>query len=476
DEATGEGTIVYQIRPGLHFGLNPDNEASRLVGGREMTADDVVWVLKHATGTPYSYLYRATPELKVADITKTGPWEVTVKVPLDAMMTAIARFGDSIQIQAPEIHAKYGDADDGHGMINEWRPSSVGTGPYILIDNVPGSNVLLDRNPTYWMKDPVGPGEGNQLPYINTVRILVIPDVSTRQAALRTGKIDWLLGITWEDASMIRQTTPELTELAYGGGGGAFWMNSQRAPFDNVLVRRAALMATDLHSINDNLMNGLGQIHTYPWPYLETYKELYLALDDPDFPETAKELYVYNPEKAKQNLAEAGYPDGFKVDAIITATQVDYFAIIKDMWSKVGIDLQLEVREAGAANALKRAGDYDVARGGGNIISIFFTPPTLTSTVKSYGNVDDPKLHAGFSEIRQLAMTDFKGAMGMARELSKYIIDQVYGIPTPAAPSYEFWWPWLKGYSGEYSVGYFNRLSWGQYIWYDEDLKKSMGY
>ncbi|OGO22379.1 MAG: hypothetical protein A2Z28_02400 [Chloroflexi bacterium RBG_16_51_9] len=469
DEAKNEGVIVYQIRQGVHWGLNPKSEASRLVNGREVTADDIVFQLKRITTDPIAYLYSASPEIRQARVTKTGPWEVTLNVPLDATVTLVNRIGSGYNLRGkpvpPEIVQKYGSMDD-------WK-NSVGPGPFMLTDYIPASSWILSRNPNYWDKDPVGPGKGNQLPYVDSVKFLILPDASTRLAALRTGKLDRMDGVNWEDAPQMRRTNPELIERPGASGGGAFWMNTQKAPFNDLRVRKAALLATDLKTINDSLQGGLGQIRTYPWPYNKDYADLYLP--DDRLTEAQKELYVYNPEKAKQLLKEAGFPSGFKVSAVITSGDVDFFSIIKDMWSKVSIDLTLDVKESASASALKADGNYDVARGGGNIISLFYTPPTLTTQVKSYGNVNDPVLNQGFADVRKTIMTSgMKAGVLKARELTPYIIDQVYGIPTPSAPSSTFWWPWVKNYSGEATVGY-NADNYITWVWVDQDLKKAMG-
>jgi peptide/nickel transport system substrate-binding protein len=58
----------------------------------------------------------------------------------------------------------------------------------------------------------------------------------------------------------------------------------------------------------------------------------------------------------------------------------------------------------------------------------------------------------------------------------KYAVDQAYAIPVPYTYKYVFWWPWLKNFTGEYTVGYYNDPNYVPFIWIDEALKKSMGY
>ena len=89
---------------------------------------------------------------------------------------------------------------------------NVGTGAFMITDFVPGSVATLKRNPNYWDKDPIGPGKGNALPYIDELRYLIIPDASTREAAMRTGKIDqWgLTGDQWETVNTLKKNVPAL--------------------------------------------------------------------------------------------------------------------------------------------------------------------------------------------------------------------------------------------------------------------------
>jgi peptide/nickel transport system substrate-binding protein len=56
------------------------------------------------------------------------------------------------------------------------------------------------------------------------------------------------------------------------------------------------------------------------------------------------------------------------------------------------------------------------------------------------------------------------------------MMGKVWTIPYPRAYNYTVWWPWLKNYHGEVSVGYLNGFSWATWAWLDQDMKKSMGY
>jgi peptide/nickel transport system substrate-binding protein len=300
-------------------------------------------------------------------------------------------------------------------------------------------------------------------------------------------------GITWEDATAFRKTSQRLLEKENPAvGGSAIRMRVDLAPFTDVRVRRALHMATDLEAIRKSLNGGLGQIHTWPFVYSPTYAGLYLGLDDPDMPASVKELFTYNPDKAKQLLKEAGYPAGFKASALILSTDVDFYSILKDMWAKVGIDLTLDVKENAArttiiTNAIQPAlmgtgsalSTYQITPGSGSPVATYYLSPDFTGiSTTNAGMIVDPALDKAVSAIRVTVLTDERKAMSMMRDLMKYLLDQAYAIPKPSSPTYAFWWPWLKNYSGEDRIGYGsgNPFTWSPYVWIDDSLKKSMGY
>ena len=171
-------------------------------------------------------IYSNNPELRGAKITKTGPWEVTIKVPLDGLMTGLSRFSDSNVMYPPDVITKYGN-------MNDWR-NLVGTGPFMLIDYVAGSTLVLQRNPNYWQTDPIGPGKGNKLPYLDGISVTIITDTSTRLAAFRTGKIDQINALSWEDTAQFKKEFPNMPSAAigdwYSPGGSCIYMRTDKAP------------------------------------------------------------------------------------------------------------------------------------------------------------------------------------------------------------------------------------------------------
>jgi peptide/nickel transport system substrate-binding protein len=469
NDTTKEVTIIFQIRQGVYY-AQMDNEAGRLVNGRELTADDVVWNLDQRNNNPDAMNYTIAPQIRGIHPIKTGKWEVSITYPFTDYLSNMLRTIDCGVIFPPELYEEYG-ADAGN-----WK-NTVGTGPYIITDYIPSNITRLDRNPNYWMKDPVGPGEGNQLPYIQTVKMVVIPDKSTQFAALRTGTMDQM-GMSWgindEEKDLMIKHCPEL-KWATSGSACIYpaYMRVDQPPFDNINVRRAMMMAVNLDEINESLYAGLGAYPSWPYYYNSAYSDLYMDLDDPICPDSVKELFTYNPDKAKNLLIEAGYPDGFQVELTLLNDHVDYYSIVKDYLQKVNIDMSLKIiPDMGQMINVSSAGVYQMIVPG--------YPPNATYPEQNplylYCMLNDSYIKEMVDKAQLTAITDMKAAMAITKELMPYVQDLAVCLQTPRYPTYSLWWPWVKNYSGEISVGYFTGQTWVQYVWIDQVLKKSMGY
>ncbi|MFC2056006.1 ABC transporter substrate-binding protein [Chloroflexota bacterium] len=479
------GAIIFHVRQGVHWAFNPASEASRLVNGRELIADDVVFTLTELTTNSRAYLYKQSPDLRVAKITSPEPWTVKIEIPWESIATAIDRLGEFTRIVPPEVMEKY-------GTMRDWKVS-VGTGPFMLTDVIPGSTLTMMRNPNYWMKDPIGLGKGNQLPYLDSVKYFIIPDRSTIFAALRTAKLDWLgkgaagfgMDIPLKDVDQFKRTTPQLMSknIAVTDTGGNIALKLDREPFNDIRVRRALMMATDFEAIKRDFLGGEAQIVIFPIPYCKDYADAYYGPDEqgqwpPDCPESIKELYSYNPEKAKALLAEAGYSDGFKTNIICdsTAADIEDFSIYKAMWGKVGVDLELRPRESGALSTIRNTKNFDqmAATHRPKVSQTYMMVNIHGTGVNNQSDIDDPVVNEAYPKIQAAVITDIDEANRLHKELMKYVLDQAWAIPKVVPYRYTLWWPWLKNYSGEVHLGY-NSLFYN-WVWIDQELKKSMGY
>jgi peptide/nickel transport system substrate-binding protein len=91
--------------------------------------------------------------------------------------------------------------------------------------------------------------------------------------------------------------------------------------------------------------------------------------------------------------------------------------------------------------------------------------------------VNDPVVNEASDKVNATFLVDPAGAMKTYKDLLKYAYDQAWTISFPVGgPSYTFWWPWLKNFYGDTTIGYFNAPNGFQFAWVDQELKKSMGY
>ncbi len=471
------GHMVFKLRQAIHFGLNANNDASRLVNGRELIADDVVSTFKRVVTEPSSYVRQSAPVMcDTVVITAPDKYTVDVKISVDQFLWAWSYLPLAQNIIASEVVQKYGN-------LKDWR-NSVGTGPFILTDYVAGSSLSFTKNTKYWDKDPVGPGKGNQLPYADGVKVLIIPDPSTRQAALRTGKLDWMGGtpaLEKDDATNLLNTAPQLNSLRYlSNGTQVIFMRTdkQDLPFKDKRVRQALTMAIDYGSIVSQVQRGDGEYPGFPTASIPDYRNTYVALKDA--PAAVQALFTYSTDKAKQLLSDAGYPNGFKTKILCDATggiYIDQLSVIKSMWAKIGVDVSIDSREFVVYTGLESRNNYDelLYRGSGSY-GIYIRFLNFVGTARDNGSYikDDVAAKAKSDCWNANAAGDEAKVDQTYKQFAAYAMEQAWMIPWPRPYNYTLWWPWLKNYHGELNVGFDNGFYWTKWVWIDQDMKASL--
>lgn len=470
------GTMIFHIRRGVHYAINPNSAASRLMNGREVTADDVVFTFKRSITEFLAFPKISQPALsKTATFEATDQWTVVMKTPVDAW-TGFLMFGLGIgtRIMAPEVIQKYGNQLD-------WRNSS-GTGAYMLTDFVSNSQATLTRNPDYWGKDPVGPGKGNQLPYAETLKILIITDASTQMAAIRAGKADVYANVTWDDASSMMSTNPDLKYVEYTPDLPniiGMRTDKQESPFHDVKVRQALMMGLDFDALKE-YYGGKAELISWPITYQTGNADLIDPLDKQ--PAAVKALYSHDVEGAKKLLADAGYADGFHTTVITSpaTTSVDLLSAIASQWAEINVELEIQIKEGVVLSNISNSRGYNdmlyaMALGCATYANMAnFRGPSIFN--RSYWNDPigtDPVCEKAYADIQKDLLVNDARSRQTFHDLMPYLLEQVPVIAPPIPYSYNFWQPWLKNYHGEGMIDYSMAcpMIW---VWVDQDMKKSM--
>ncbi|HLN14119.1 MAG TPA: ABC transporter substrate-binding protein [bacterium] len=168
----------------------------------------------------------------------------------------------------------------------------VGTGPFMLADWTPNQQLRLVRNPTYWGRKP----------YLDQVVFRTISDDSTRYLAFRGGQVDVISNPPSNLAAQIRSTSNLTLDISPSTRDVRVGFTVTKPPFDNVKVRQALAMAIDRGPIIKYVLNGLGREATCGMIPPEVMATMPCA----DVP--------FDAAKAKQMLAEAGFPNGFTTE------------------------------------------------------------------------------------------------------------------------------------------------------------------
>ena len=298
-----------KLRPGVKF-----------QDGEELTADVVKFsferLIDPATKSPAASLFATLSRVDVVDkytvnfVTKEPDpiWPARLAGDLDFVVpkTYIQQKGDAYFAQHP-----------------------VGTGPYRFVQWQQGQQVVLEANPDYW---------GGAPKQVARLVFKPIPDAATRVAALESGAVDIINEVPVALIPTL-QHDPRVYVTSAQGSSGLFFIGADMrfgGPLANKQVRQAMNYAVNVDSIVKNVMEGQAvRVPTLVGPYTWGYAPL--------------TPYAYDPDKARQLLAQAGYPNGFDVPFNTSPTRwsegPEIVAAIASDLGKVGIRAAIKNQE-----------------------------------------------------------------------------------------------------------------------------------
>jgi peptide/nickel transport system substrate-binding protein len=326
------------------------------------------------------------------------------------------------------------------------------------------------------MNDPLHPE--NPLPYLNSIKNMIIPDLSTQLSALRTGKIDRHSGITWEDAEMLMKQVPEMKylEVVSGPTLPVMRVDKPELPYYDLKVRRAMNIAVNQQEIVDEYYGGNGVMFAVPYPPTPTYSEIFTPLEEQSA--EVQEMFTYDPARAKQLLAEAGYADGFKTYINCSSTEADYLAMVREYLLDVGIDMEIKPLEPSVMRSVGRGRTHE------EMITMFcvdyiFPFRLLMVRHESFDNrayFEHPFTRQSYEDINRVVGKNDTEVNRLIKAVGKFSVEQAWAIWMPAQYRFTMWWPWVQNYHGESTVGYDGQDIYNHYIWTDMEMKEALGY
>lgn len=219
----------------------------------------------------------------------------------------------------------------------------VGTGPFMLSDFVPGSSVSFVKNPFYFE-------EGK--PYLDSVRFDFATDSNSRLLALKNGQAQISDGVLFSQISDVQSDDNLVVQSSQVPLFVGLWLNHDREQFADLNVRQAMQYALDKDLVNDSIFRGVGTIPN----------SVLMALEG-DADDDTVAPYPFDLDKAKQMMAQSGYPDGFKTTLQYPAGY-DYYRqlglLLKNSYAEIGIDVELVEEPAATATTNWSSTEYDM--------------------------------------------------------------------------------------------------------------------
>ncbi len=298
-----------------------------------------------------------------------------------------------------------------------FKKHPIGAGPYKFVSQKEGIELVLEAYEGYWRK----------VPHVKTLVMRSIPEDSTRLAMLKTGEADIAYAMMGPMAEEVKRD-PKLT-LAYSAGQGIFFIffNAQanpKSPWHDLRVRQALNYAIDRQALSEQQTLGASPPTGNIVP-----RAFEFALPI--------EAYLYNPEKAKQLLKEAGYPNGFDAGEITSGPPYHSLAEgVANYLQAVGVRIKVwPMERAALIAALKEKKLTGLTSGGTGILGNAAT--RLEPFVLSWGEF----ARIGYPDIDELYKQQSTERDHQKREAQLHQIQRLVHERAMYAPLYELVWP-----------------------------------
>ena len=441
-------TWIFKLRKGVRWHPKPP------VNGRELTAEDVKYTYDRfltLKGNGNRPILEVVDKIEALD-------RHTVKFTLSE---PYVWFLDVLATTSTWIVAK--ECVDALGDLK--KPESVvGTGPWMLERYEPGVRLLYTRNPNYFISG---------LPYTDGVEVIIDRDPASRFASWLSGRYDF--GPEYQhvvrrtDLEVARPRKPGLQTAEYiwfTGGYAAAKLDQE--PFKDLRVRRAMGRAMNWQEFLDSSPHALGQGAPNPAvPAAATEWSIPIA----ELTAEGRELYTQDIAAARRLLAQAGYPNGFKVPCESTAgygpDYVDRMSVTLKNWKAAGIDTDLKLKEYGAYISTTIYGKFEKLtfglRGAQVVADPYLYASLMPGQPLNSAGVNDGRLAEMIKLQRRT--TDPVKRRDIMWDIQRHVAHQAYYLYDASQKVVSAWEPYVKNFAPNNGFDYGGRL---MAVWLDK--------
>ena len=389
-------TYEFKLRQGVTFH-----------NGDPLTTEDVKFSFERYRGQSATLFREKIKAVEIVDLLRV---RFHLKEPWPDFMTFYSSMSASAGWVVPKKYLER-VGEDG------FKKHPIGAGPYKFVSQKEGIELILEAYEGYWRK----------VPHVKTLVMRSIPEDSTRLAMLKTGEADIAYAMMGPMAEEVKRD-PKLT-LAYSAGQGIFFIyfNEQadpKSPWHDLRVRQALNYAIDRQALSEQQTLGASPPTGNIVP-----RAFEFALPI--------EAYPYNPEKAKQLLKEAGYPNGLDAGEITSGPPYHSLAEgVANYLQAVGLRIKVRPMERAALiAALKEKKLTGLTSGGTGILGNAAT--RLEPFVLSWGEF----ARIGYPDIDELYKQQSTERDHQKREAQLHQIQRLVHERAMYAPLYELVWP-----------------------------------
>ena len=216
-----------------------------------------------------------------------------------------------------------------------WESTMIAAGPWRMVSHVNTESTVFEKNPNYW--------DTNFNPSFSQVELVQFVSAATALPQLKTGEIDFIGALEAADALALDEAEFTVSTLPAGAGFAHVHMRTNFGPFQDKRIRQAAALTIDRPGYVDGILMGIGG-RVGNDSVMDPYNTA-----DTSVPQRVKDI-----EKAKALMAEAGVPNGFKVDLSSWARDDinKYANLIKTSFAEIGIEVNLVIDGSDGGSAV----------------------------------------------------------------------------------------------------------------------------